>query len=93
MTKAQFIKAAKSLGFTDEIIEKTIKLHEEAAADGLKIPWGVDLEALPVSKWLIKYTDHFKEDFPILMVRNMNNHEIVKLIQAALKNNRPYNVP
>ncbi len=90
MTKEQFIKAAKSLGYTDEIIDKIIKLHEEAAANGLKIPWGVDLEALPVTEWLMKYADHFKEEFPILKVRHLNNHEIMKLIQGAIKKNKPY---
>lgn len=90
MTKEQFIKAAKSLGYADKIIDKTIKLHEEAATNGLKIPWGVDLEALPVSEWLIKYADHFKEEFPILMVRNLNNHEIIKRIQTTIKSDKPY---
>ena len=90
MTKEQFIKAAKSLGYTDEMIGKTIMLHEEAAMTGLKIPWGVDLEALPVSEWLIKYADHFKKEFPIFKVRNLNNQEIIKLIQTRIKDDKPY---
>lgn len=49
MEKAEYIKKAKELGYTDEMIAEDIKLHEEAEKDGIKLPWELDLVELPVN--------------------------------------------
>lgn len=49
MEKEEFIRKAKELGYTDEMIAEDIKLHEEAEKKGLKVPWELSLVELPVS--------------------------------------------
>lgn len=47
MTKDDFIKKAKMLGYSDEQIQEIIDDHEEAKKDGVNIPYEIDLIALP----------------------------------------------
>ena len=49
MEKDEFIKKAKELGYTDEMIAEDIKLQEEAERNGIKVPWELRLIELPVS--------------------------------------------
>ncbi|MDF2873338.1 MAG: hypothetical protein K0R22_21 [Sporomusa sp.] len=49
MEKDEFIRRAKELGYTDEMIADDIKLQEEAEKDGLKVPRELRLIELPVS--------------------------------------------
>jgi hypothetical protein len=49
LEKDEFIRRAKELGYTDEMIADDIKLQEEAEKDGLKVPWELRLIELPVS--------------------------------------------
>ncbi|TCL35639.1 hypothetical protein EV210_111105 [Anaerospora hongkongensis] len=49
MEKDEFIRRAKELGYTDEMIADDIKLHEEAEKEGIKVPWELRLVELPVS--------------------------------------------
>lgn len=49
MEKEEFIRRAKELGYTDDMINEDIKLHEEAERQGIKIPWEFRLIELPVS--------------------------------------------
>jgi hypothetical protein len=46
--KEEFIKKAKELGYTDEMINDDIKLHEEAAKQGIKTDYALDLIELPI---------------------------------------------
>lgn len=48
MEKEEFIKKAKELGYSDEMIAEDIKLHEEAEKNGIKVPWELRLIELPV---------------------------------------------
>jgi hypothetical protein len=48
MEKAEYIKRAKELGYTDEMIAEDIRLHEEAEKKGIKVPLEFDLFELPV---------------------------------------------
>lgn len=48
MEKDEFIKKAKELGYTDEMIADDIRLHEEAKKEGIQIPWELRLIELPV---------------------------------------------
>lgn len=50
MEKEEFIKRAKELGYSDEMIADDIKLQEEAEKNGIKIPWELRLIELPVKK-------------------------------------------
>ena len=49
MKKEEFIKKAKELGYTDEMINEDIKLQEEAEKQGIKIPWELRLIELPIN--------------------------------------------
>lgn len=49
MEKDEFIKKAKELGYTDEMIQEHVKLNEEAEQQGIKVPWELGLVELPVS--------------------------------------------
>lgn len=49
MEKDEFIRKAKELGYSDEMIAEDIKLHEEAEKQGIKVPWELRLIELPVS--------------------------------------------
>ncbi|URN40897.1 hypothetical protein [Peptoniphilus genitalis] len=41
-------------------------------------------------KILLEYSEKFKENFPIFIVRDLNEEEIVKLVKDAIENNKPY---
>lgn len=49
MEKDEFIRKAKELGYTDEMIQEHVKLNEEAEKQGIKVPWELGLVELPVS--------------------------------------------
>lgn len=49
MEKDEFIRRAKELGYTDEMIADDVKLHEEAEKEGIKVPWELRLIELPIS--------------------------------------------
>jgi hypothetical protein len=49
MEEEEFIRKAKALGDTDQMIEDDIKLNEEAEKMGIKVPWELGLIELPVS--------------------------------------------
>lgn len=49
MEKDEFIRTAKELGYTDEMIQEHVKLNEEAEKQGIKVPWELGLVELPVS--------------------------------------------
>ena len=48
MEKDEFIRKAKELGYTDEMINEQIKLNEDAEKQGIKVPWEIGLVELPV---------------------------------------------
>ena len=41
---------------------------------------------------LIEYADKFGENFPLFIVRNLNDEEIINLIKTAIEKNEPYKV-
>lgn len=43
-----------------------------------------------MEKWLEKYRKQFKEQFPLMMCRNLDESEIVEKIKACIDNNKPY---
>lgn len=47
MTKEEFKKEAKKLGYSDEQIQEIIDFNEAAKKDGLNIPYELDLIELP----------------------------------------------
>jgi len=49
LEKDEFIRKAKELGYTDEMIQEHVKLNEEAEKQGIKVPWELGLVELPVS--------------------------------------------
>ncbi len=49
MEKEEFIRKAKELGYTDQMIDEVIKLHEEAEKKGIKTDYEWHLIELPVS--------------------------------------------
>ena len=53
MNKDEFIKNAKELGYSDELIAEIISTHDEAAGEGINIPWEMDLIELPVASELL----------------------------------------
>ncbi len=48
MTKEEFIKKAKELYWSNEQINETILLKEEAERDGVNIPYELGLENNPI---------------------------------------------
>ena len=49
MSEQEFVKKAKSLGYSTEFIKDTIKTHEEAKQKGIIIPWdSILLDELPI---------------------------------------------
>lgn len=48
MTKEEYIKKMKELGWSDDHIQEQIKTHEEAAKDGIDIPYEIDLTEAPI---------------------------------------------
>ncbi len=46
--KAEYVRQAKELGYTDEMIAEDIRLHQEAEKKGIKVPRELDLFELPV---------------------------------------------
>lgn len=48
MSKGEFIKKARELGYTEDMINEIIYNHENAEKDGVKIPWELELIELPV---------------------------------------------
>lgn len=48
MTKEEYIKKMKELGWSDDHINEQIQIHEEAAKDGIDIPFEVDLIESPI---------------------------------------------
>jgi hypothetical protein len=49
LEKDEFIKKAKELGYSDEVIAEHIKLNEKAERQGLKVPWEFGLVELPIN--------------------------------------------
>lgn len=47
MTIKEYISKAKELGYSDEIISKDMKIHEEAKKDGVSVPLETFLVRLP----------------------------------------------
>ena len=41
---------------------------------------------------LNQYVDHFGENFPIFIVRDLSEDEIIKIIDDCINNNKPYEV-
>jgi len=41
---------------------------------------------------LIEYADKFGENFPLFIVRNLDDEEITNLIKTAIEKNEPYGV-
>ncbi|MEG0614273.1 MAG: hypothetical protein RR540_00845 [Oscillospiraceae bacterium] len=48
MTKDEYIKKMKDLGWPDGHINEQIQIHEEAAKEGIDIPFEVDLIEAPI---------------------------------------------
>lgn len=48
MTKEEYIKKARALGHTENMIKETIKEHEEAEKEGINMSWEMELVELPV---------------------------------------------
>ncbi len=48
MTKEEYIKRMKELGWTDDYIYEQLQLHEQAAKDGIDIPFEWDLIERPI---------------------------------------------
>lgn len=49
MGKEEFLKKAKEMGYSQELIDKIIKNMEEDIALGLPVDWGMCLIELPIS--------------------------------------------
>ena len=50
MTKDEYVKKAKELGYSDESIQETIQIHEEAKKDlGIDLPYEMYLIELPIN--------------------------------------------
>ncbi|HMM20624.1 MAG TPA: hypothetical protein PKA10_07775 [Selenomonadales bacterium] len=49
MEKTEFIKKAKELGFSDEMINRIIQRHDKAAKDGITLPYESELIELPIN--------------------------------------------
>lgn len=49
LEKDEFIKKAKELGYTDEMIKRIVRRHDEAAEEGINLPYGLDLIELPIN--------------------------------------------
>lgn len=45
-----------------------------------------------MDKLLIKYVDQFGENFPLFTFRGVDEKEIIKLIETALKENKPFKI-
>ena len=41
---------------------------------------------------LNQYAEHFGENFPIFIVRHLDENEVVKIIDECISNNKPYEV-
>lgn len=39
---------------------------------------------------LIQYADHFGENFPIFIARNLSEEELTKVIDDCIAKNKPY---
>lgn len=48
MDKGDFIKKARELGYTEDMINEIICNHESAEKEGIKLPWELELIELPV---------------------------------------------
>ena len=48
MNKEEFVKKAKELGYTEDMINEIIYNHENAEKEQIKIPWELELIELPV---------------------------------------------
>lgn len=44
MTKDEYVKKARDLGYSEEEMAENIKLVEEAKADGVRIPYELGLD-------------------------------------------------
>lgn len=47
MEKEEFVKAMKRLGYTDAEIDESIAMHDEAAKEGISMPYELDLIERP----------------------------------------------
>jgi hypothetical protein len=45
---------------------------------------------MSLERALDMYADHFKDNFPIMAVRHMDEDEMIKMIEKAIKENKPY---
>ena len=45
-----------------------------------------------IEKKLNEYAELFGENFPIFIVRNLEESEIIKIIDECIKNNKPYEI-
>lgn len=41
---------------------------------------------------LIQYAEHFGENFPIFIARNLGEDELIKIIDDCIANDKPYEV-
>lgn len=41
---------------------------------------------------LNQYAEHFGENFPIFIVNNLTDDELIGIIDDCIKNNKPYDV-
>lgn len=43
-----------------------------------------------MSKILLEYSEKFDDNFPVFIVSNLSEEEIIRLANEAIKNNKPY---
>lgn len=43
-----------------------------------------------MSKILLEYSEKFDDNFPVFIVSNLSEEEIIRLAKEAIKNNKPY---
>lgn len=41
---------------------------------------------------LIQYADHFGENFPIFIARNLSEEELIRIIDDCIANDKPYQI-
>lgn len=83
MTKEEFIKEAKKLGYIEEQIQEIIEEHEEAEKNGIILLYEINLIELP-KDWIMTKEEFIKEAKKFGYTENEIN-DILKLIEESKK--------
>jgi hypothetical protein len=49
MLKEEYIEKMKELGWSDDFIKESIRLHDEAEKNGINIPYEINLVEAPIN--------------------------------------------